>query len=158
MVWGFSRFVPFLFLGLLRAPTWNTHERVRDAIWIFPEKCGKLPGLDYIYIYIFFFPGLAALKCIYIYRERERVVEGSEGVVWKGESMRTQPTRPWWVLSVSRSSRGSCYQQNMCQIPSRIANLFVIVLLLFANDVLTACQMIVNDCCFHVFWFVNWFI
>ena len=35
---GFSRFVPFLFLGLLRAPTRNSPERVRDTIWTFPEK------------------------------------------------------------------------------------------------------------------------
>ena len=33
---GFSRFVPFLFLGLLRAPTRNSPERVRDTIWAFP--------------------------------------------------------------------------------------------------------------------------
>ena len=41
---GFSRFVPFLFLGLLRAPTRNSPERVRDTIWTFPEKSGKPPG------------------------------------------------------------------------------------------------------------------
>ena len=50
MVRGFSRFVPFLFLGLLRAPTRNSPERVRDTIWTFPEKVGntrvwKPPGL-----------------------------------------------------------------------------------------------------------------
>ena len=45
MVRGFSRFVPFLFLGLLRAPTRNSPERVRDTIWAFPEKSGKPPGL-----------------------------------------------------------------------------------------------------------------
>ena len=38
MVRGFSRFVTFLFLGLLRAPTRNSPERVRDTIWTFPEK------------------------------------------------------------------------------------------------------------------------
>ena len=43
---GFSRFVPFLFLGLLRAPTRNSPERVRDTIWTFPEKSGKPPGLE----------------------------------------------------------------------------------------------------------------
>ena len=43
MVRGFSRFVPFLFLGLLRAPTRNSPERVRDTIWTFPEKSGKPP-------------------------------------------------------------------------------------------------------------------
>ena len=46
MVRGFSRFVPFLFLGLLRAPTRNSPERVRDTIWTFPEKSGKHPGLE----------------------------------------------------------------------------------------------------------------
>ena len=50
MVRGFSRFVPFLFLGLLRAPTRNSPERVRDTIWTFPKKVGntrvwKPPGL-----------------------------------------------------------------------------------------------------------------
>ena len=50
MVRGFSRFVPFLFLSLLRAPTRNSPERVHDTIWTFPEKMGnppvwKLPGL-----------------------------------------------------------------------------------------------------------------
>ena len=37
MVRGFSRFVLFLFLGLLRAPTRNSPERVCDAIWTFPD-------------------------------------------------------------------------------------------------------------------------
>ena len=46
MVRGFSRFVPFLLLGLLRAPTKNSPERVRDTIWTFPEKSGKPPGLE----------------------------------------------------------------------------------------------------------------
>ena len=46
MVRGFSRFVLFLFLGLLRAPTRNSPERVRDTIWTFPEKRGKHPGLE----------------------------------------------------------------------------------------------------------------
>ena len=46
MVRGFSRFVPFLFLGLLRAPTGNSPKRVRDTIWTFPEKSGKPPGLE----------------------------------------------------------------------------------------------------------------
>ena len=50
LVRGFSRFVPFLFLGLLRAPTRNSPERVRDTIRTFPEKVGntrvwKPPGL-----------------------------------------------------------------------------------------------------------------
>ena len=54
MVWGFSRFVPFLFLGLLRAPTRNSPERVCDTIWTFPEKSGKPPGLET--------PGLASLN------------------------------------------------------------------------------------------------
>ena len=40
---GFSRFVPFLFLGLLRAPTRNSPERVRDTIWTFPEKKWETP-------------------------------------------------------------------------------------------------------------------
>ena len=43
---GFSRLVLFLFLGLLRAPTRNSPERVRDTIWTFPEKSGKHPGLE----------------------------------------------------------------------------------------------------------------
>ena len=46
MVRGFSRFVLFLFLGLLRAPTRNSPARVRDTIWTFPEKSGKHPGLE----------------------------------------------------------------------------------------------------------------
>ena len=46
MVRGFSRFVLFLFLGLSRAPTRNSPERVRDTIWTFPEKSGKPPGLE----------------------------------------------------------------------------------------------------------------
>ena len=46
MVRGFSRFVLFLFLGLLRAPTRNSPERVRDTIWTFPEKSGKHRGLE----------------------------------------------------------------------------------------------------------------
>ena len=46
MVRGFSRFVFFLFLGLLGAPTRNSPERVRDTIWTFPEKSGKHPGLE----------------------------------------------------------------------------------------------------------------
>ena len=46
MVRGFSRFFLFLFLGLLRAPTRNSPERVRDTIWTFPEKSGKDPGLE----------------------------------------------------------------------------------------------------------------
>ena len=46
MVRGFSRLVLFLFLGLLRAPTRNSPERVRDTIWTFPEKSGKHPGLE----------------------------------------------------------------------------------------------------------------
>ena len=46
MVRGFSRFVLFLFIGLLRASTRNSPGRVRDAIWTFPEKSGKPPGLE----------------------------------------------------------------------------------------------------------------
>ena len=46
MVRGFSRFVLFLFLGLLRAPTRNSPEGVHDTIWTFPEKSGKHPGLE----------------------------------------------------------------------------------------------------------------
>ena len=46
MVRGFSRLVLFPFLGLLRAPTRNSPERVRDTIWTFPEKSGKHPGLE----------------------------------------------------------------------------------------------------------------
>ena len=48
--WGrsgdFPRFVLFLFLGVLRAPTRNSPERVRDTIWTFSEKSGKYPGLE----------------------------------------------------------------------------------------------------------------
>ena len=54
MVRGFSRFVLFLLLSLLRAPTRNSPERVRDTIWTFPEKSGKPPGFGN--------PGLASLK------------------------------------------------------------------------------------------------
>ena len=46
MVRGFSRFVLFLFLGLLRVPTRNSPERVRDTIWTFPQNSGKPPGLE----------------------------------------------------------------------------------------------------------------
>ena len=46
MVRGYSRFVIFLFLSLLRAPTRNSPERVRDTIRTFPEKSGKPPGLE----------------------------------------------------------------------------------------------------------------
>ena len=46
IVQGFSRFVLFLFLGLLTAPMRNSPERVRDTIWTFPEKSGKPPGLE----------------------------------------------------------------------------------------------------------------
>ena len=44
----------FLFLGLLRAPTRNSPERVRDTIWTFPEKVGNPP--------VWKPPGLASLK------------------------------------------------------------------------------------------------
>ena len=43
---GFSRLVLFLSLGLSRAPTRNSPERVRDTVWTFPEKSGKPPGLE----------------------------------------------------------------------------------------------------------------
>ena len=43
---GIFPICPFLFLGLLRAPTRNSPERVRDTIWTFPEKSGKHPGLE----------------------------------------------------------------------------------------------------------------
>ena len=46
MVRGFSQLVFFLFLGLLRAPTRISPERVRDTIWTFPKKSGKPPGLE----------------------------------------------------------------------------------------------------------------
>ena len=46
MLRGFCRFVPFLFLSLLRAPMRNSPERVRDTIWTFPEKSGKPLGLE----------------------------------------------------------------------------------------------------------------
>ena len=46
MVRGFSQFALFLFLGLLRAPTRNSPERVRDTIWTFSKKSGKHPGLE----------------------------------------------------------------------------------------------------------------
>ena len=44
MVWGFSRCV--LFLGLVRAPTRSSPERVRDTIWTFPEQSRKPPSLE----------------------------------------------------------------------------------------------------------------
>ena len=46
MVRGFSRFVLFLFLSLLRALAGNSPERVRDTIWTFPERSGKHPGVE----------------------------------------------------------------------------------------------------------------
>ena len=52
---GFSRFVLFLFLGLLRAPTRNSPERVRDTIWTFPERSVGNPR-------VWKPPGLASLK------------------------------------------------------------------------------------------------
>ena len=54
MVQEFSRFVHFLFLGLLRAPTTNSPERVRDTIWTFPKKVGNPP--------VWKPPGLASLN------------------------------------------------------------------------------------------------
>ena len=51
MVRGFSRFVPFLFLSLLRALTRNSPE---NTIWTFPEKMGNPPVWNP--------PGLASLK------------------------------------------------------------------------------------------------
>ena len=56
MVRGFSRFVLFLFLSLLRAPTRNSPERVRDTIWTFPEKSGNPPPPVWKH------PGLASPK------------------------------------------------------------------------------------------------
>ena len=35
-----------LFFCILRAPTRNSPEKVRDTIWTFPEKSGKPPGLE----------------------------------------------------------------------------------------------------------------
>ena len=55
MVRGFSPFVPFLFLGLLTAPTRNSPEGVRDTIWTFPEKVGNPP--------VWKPPGLASPNC-----------------------------------------------------------------------------------------------
>ena len=43
---GFSRFVPFLFLGLLKSTFEEQSRRVRDTIWTFPEKNGKHLGLE----------------------------------------------------------------------------------------------------------------
>ena len=55
IVRGFSRFVLFLFLGLLTAPTRNSPERVQDdTIWTFPEKVGNPP--------VWKPPGLPSLK------------------------------------------------------------------------------------------------
>ena len=54
MVRGFSRFVLFLFLGLLRAPTRNSPERVRGTIWTFPKRVGNPRVWNP--------PGLASLK------------------------------------------------------------------------------------------------
>ena len=54
MVRRFSRVVLFLFLGLWRAPTRNSPERVRDTIWPFPKKVGNNRVWKH--------PGLASLK------------------------------------------------------------------------------------------------
>ena len=43
---GFSRFVLFLFLGLLTAPTRNSPERVRDTIWTLQKKPRRKPRQD----------------------------------------------------------------------------------------------------------------
>ena len=85
MVRGFSRFVLFLFLGLLRAPMRNSPERVRDTIWTFPEKSAKHPGLEtprfsfspslYLYLclnlnpnlYISLYIHIHIHMCMYIY-------------------------------------------------------------------------------------------
>ena len=72
MVRGFSRFVLFLFLGLLRAPTRNSPERVRDTIWTFPEKSGntrvwKHPG----------FNRLASLKIVIANMRKEPHLTGT---------------------------------------------------------------------------------
>ena len=55
MVQEFSRFVLFLFLGLLRAPTRNSPKGSATQSGPFPEKSGKRPGLEPP-------PGLASLK------------------------------------------------------------------------------------------------
>ena len=62
MVRGFSRFVLFLFLSLLRAPTRNSPERVRDTIWTFPEKMGNPP--------VWKPPGLASLNLYSSFEEK----------------------------------------------------------------------------------------
>ena len=76
MVRGFSRFVLFLFLGLLRVPTRNSPERVRDTIWTFPKKVGNTR--------VWKPPGLASLKRCTQNQTRQnnsRIIEilGSEG-------------------------------------------------------------------------------
>ena len=61
MVRGLIPICPFLFLflGLLRAPTRNSPERVRDTIWTFPEKTpGKHP--------VWKPPGLASLSLLFV--------------------------------------------------------------------------------------------
>ena len=52
MVRGFSGFVPFLFLGLLLAPTRNSPKRVRDTIWTFPEKKWESPRFGNPPVYV----------------------------------------------------------------------------------------------------------
>ena len=43
---GIFPICPFPLSRLLRAPTRNSPERVRDTIWTCPEKSGKHPGLE----------------------------------------------------------------------------------------------------------------
>ena len=70
MVRGFSRLVLFLFLGLLRAPTGNSPERVRDRIWTFPKKVGNTR--------VWKPPGLASLNCCEVLpRVRRGTVPGT---------------------------------------------------------------------------------
>ena len=82
---GFSRFVPFLFLGLLTAPIRNSSERVHDTIRTFPEKSGNP--------LVWNPPGLASLNYC--------SVSPSPPFSWRGMSPFPVPEAalsPWEVL------------------------------------------------------------
>ena len=59
-------------LGLLRAPTRNSPERVCDTIWTFPERSGKPPGLET--------PGLASPKFEPLFCVSEKIPQNSRQI------------------------------------------------------------------------------
>ena len=109
MVWGFSRFVLLLYPGLLRAPTRNSPERVRDIIWTFPEKMGSPP--------VWKPPGLASLNCFHPFQDShesspETSHEGVHGRAHENvQSIRSssgKPTEESEVRELSGKESGIC--------------------------------------------------